>query len=506
MEVVTYQAPEWLTEDELVELGMVDEPAPALRAKLERLLATPVISNEAYGRGAQPRRPTHPRLGTCLRVAFWNIAQGGRFDEIRWAFHEPEEFIRRIARNALPRRRRRALVEALQQLRTVDLLILNEVDLGLPRSGYRDVARELASVLDMNYAFGVEFVEISPRALDMRPVSSYVRSSVSNGAGDHRTHRPEDETRRLRGLHGNAVLSRYPIRNARVLRFAHQGYDWYAQEKELFSCLPLPDPSPQSARPYWRAMSYCQLRRGGRMALIVEIEVPDLPERRVTVVATHLETRARPVVRRQQMCELLAELHEVTHPVILAGDLNTTGRDATPGAIHQHLLRLMASGEWWSRIAPKVGPALGWMSDFLRGLSHAWLIERDPTHPGVFQNNEERGLFQEVERFRFRDGRCFDFRGDSDRSVNQMTGWLANSNQRSRYGFVPTSESPLAWGPIGRRKLDWMLVKPYIGDPHDVLASYRFAPHFGRTLSALNAGARLSDHHPITVDLPLNEP
>lgn len=506
MRVVTYQAPEWLTAEELIELGMVDEPPPALQAKLENLLTTPVISNEAYQQGARPLRPTHPRLGPVLRVAFWNIAQGVRFDEMRWALSEPAEFIRRAERNRLPGRRREALAEALQLLRAVDLLILNEVDLGLPRSGCRDVAREFAGVLNMNYAFGVEFVEVSLQAIDVHPSLPPLSPLIANGVGDHQTDRLKAETRQLRALHGNAVLSRYPIRSARILRFAHQGYDWYAQEKELFSCLPLPGPSPQSATPFWRAMSYCQLRRGGRMALIVEIEVPDLPERRVTVVATHLETRARPFIRRLQMRELLAELYHVTHPVILAGDLNTTGRDATPGAIHRYLLRLVASGEWWSRIAPRVGPALGWVHDLLRGFSHLWLVERDPTHPGVLGNNEEHGLFQEVEHFRFRDGRCFDFRGDGDRSANRMTGRLANSNQRSMCGFVPTSESPGAWGPIGRRKLDWILVKPYIRDPHDSLGSYRFAPHFGRTLGELNARLRLSDHHPMTVDLPLSEP
>jgi hypothetical protein len=38
--------------------------------------------------------------------------------------------------------------------------------------------------------------------------------------------------------------------------------------------------------------------------------------------------------------------------------------------------------------------------------------------------------------------------------------------------------------------------------------SYRFAPHFGRTLKELNYGIpdRISDHSPITLDLPLNEP
>jgi len=44
--------------------------------------------------------------------------------------------------------------------RDADLILLNEVDLGTKRTDYRDVARELAHALGMNYVFGVEFVEV----------------------------------------------------------------------------------------------------------------------------------------------------------------------------------------------------------------------------------------------------------------------------------------------------------------------------------------------------------
>lgn len=37
---------------------------------------------------------------------------------------------------------------------------MNEVDLGLKRTEYRDVARNLARALGMNNVFGVEFVEV----------------------------------------------------------------------------------------------------------------------------------------------------------------------------------------------------------------------------------------------------------------------------------------------------------------------------------------------------------
>ena len=38
---------------------------------------------------------------------------------------------------------------------------------------------------------------------------------------------------RILGLHGTAILSRFPLRNVRVVRFANQGHDWYADEKRV---------------------------------------------------------------------------------------------------------------------------------------------------------------------------------------------------------------------------------------------------------------------------------
>lgn len=48
----------------------------------------------------------------------------------------------------------------LDLLRSADVIILNEVDLGMKRTQYFDVARDLAQALHFNYAYGVEFVEL----------------------------------------------------------------------------------------------------------------------------------------------------------------------------------------------------------------------------------------------------------------------------------------------------------------------------------------------------------
>jgi endonuclease/exonuclease/phosphatase (EEP) superfamily protein YafD len=59
-------------------------------------------------------------------------------------------------------------------------------------------------------------------------------------------------------------------------------------------------------------------------ASAMDLDVPEAPGQRLTVAATHLENRTKPKVRRQQMGELLKEIHDIPNPVV-GGDLNTTG-------------------------------------------------------------------------------------------------------------------------------------------------------------------------------------
>jgi hypothetical protein len=53
-------------------------------------------------------------------------------------------------------------IEALQ---AADVWVLNEVDWGVKRTQYREVVRELANTLHMNWAYGVEFLEIDSKQL-----------------------------------------------------------------------------------------------------------------------------------------------------------------------------------------------------------------------------------------------------------------------------------------------------------------------------------------------------
>jgi hypothetical protein len=136
----------------------------------------------------------------------------------------------------------------------------------------------------------------------------------------------------------------------------------------------------------------------------------------------------------------------------------------------------------------------------------------DPTSANIpgFSANLERGLFSTLERFRFEDGKAFDFRGMPQRTSNEKGGTLADSNQRLAKGFAPTFVAELMWGKvrIAKYKLDWIFVKSELESPRDKKGSYVLAPHFARTLSDLNNSLPepISDHSPMTVDLPFHEP
>lgn len=171
-----------------------------------------------------------------VRVVSWNIAQGARFERVRDALVGME----------------------------ADIYLLQEVDMSVRRSDYRNVAKDLAEALGMNWVFGGEFQEIG------------------------------QARRNVPAITGQAVLSRYPIRNALALPFENQ------------------------AELRWR-LDPLQPRRGGRMALRAE-------SAGLLLYNTHIESARNDHFRYKQVEEvmydhLLSERSSL--PVVLAGDLNT---------------------------------------------------------------------------------------------------------------------------------------------------------------------------------------
>ena len=111
--------------------------------------------------GGGPHRPSVDGIGPVLRVASWNIERGSNFDLIKLALSDPEGFKKAaLERGALDAGKQMKIEQQLRTLRDADIIVLNEVDLGMKRTDYRDVTRDLAHALGMNYVFGVEFVEV----------------------------------------------------------------------------------------------------------------------------------------------------------------------------------------------------------------------------------------------------------------------------------------------------------------------------------------------------------
>ncbi|MBV8632183.1 MAG: hypothetical protein JOZ83_14745, partial [Silvibacterium sp.] len=325
---VRFSKPNTLTFDELVQLEKnATAPAP-LAKKVQKLVTTPFISNEAFYDGAKPKRPSSPELGPYLRAVMWNIERGIQFDEIRIALTQPDRFNSLLPDGKDPKEKPlgpdglRTVKQQLDVLQAADLFILDEADNGVTRTEYRDVARDLAQALKMNYAYGVEFLEVDPLNLGLEKVEMEDKEAQA----DIQRSFDVDKSRYL-GMHGTAVLSRYPIKKA-TLRPLQVCYDWYAGEKKEISQLEAG--RRKSANLVFMERITREVRRGGRTTLIVELAVPESPTGAVTVVAPHLENKCKPECRARQALQILEWIKDDPNPVIIGGDLNTTGSDNAP--------------------------------------------------------------------------------------------------------------------------------------------------------------------------------
>lgn len=498
--------PQLLTYNELVQLYEQNPPPDALRKNLSTLLSTPFVSNSASARGVKPVKPRDPRLGKFMRVALWNIERGIEFDAIRWAFKDSNRFASMLDKKKYPRgsRERNQVIAQSRILQQADVIVLNEVDWGVKRSGYRNVAAALAAELRMNYAFGVEFLEIDSISLG---IEKFEEASPEDRA--EFTKRIKVDPTRYRGMHGTAILSRYTLENVRLIPFDNQGYDWYKEEKE--GVTRIEEGKRTIGEKVFLEKVTREVRRGGRTTLIADITDPELPGGKVTIVAAHLENRTKPENRVKQLEELLSQIKDIPNPVVMAGDMNTTTKDMTPTSIGREIRKRLGSEKFWITQGIKYATGVGILLDAVTGSISLTRTQADPTVRNIrfVAENPEAKFFDTLEGFRFSDGGAFDFRGARNRSTGSHTKTLANSNERDSKGFVTTYEVSRTIGPVGKYKLDWIFVKPpALKDPEDDGQPFRFAPHFGRTLKDLNYSLedRISDHNPMTVDLPFEEP
>ena len=90
-------------------------------------------------------------------------------------------------------------LESTELLKDADVIILNEMDIGMARSDQQHTTRLMAYYLGMNYAWGLEFVELT---LGDQGDRDNIHSSEQN----------------FHGLHGNAILSKCKISNTTIFR------------------------------------------------------------------------------------------------------------------------------------------------------------------------------------------------------------------------------------------------------------------------------------------------
>ncbi len=181
------------------------------------------------------------------RAAAWNIERGKRFEALV------------------------GVVDAEPLLRGADFLLLTEVDIGMGRSGNRNIARALAERLGMGYVFANYHLVLAP------------------GDSAEREHGVANTL----ALHGCALLSRYPIRSFAAVELPEFTDKFHALEKRL----------------------------GSKRGLLCEVMLPDGP---LLIAVVHLDPFAPPPHRARQMRAVVAAIEATRLPrVLLGGDLNT---------------------------------------------------------------------------------------------------------------------------------------------------------------------------------------
>jgi endonuclease/exonuclease/phosphatase family metal-dependent hydrolase len=197
------------------------------------------------GESAAPR----PAVREAVRAVAWNVERGKQFDNL----------LRALTQDAL--------------LRGADLLLLTELDLGMARTGNRFVARDLARALGMNFAFAPCYV------------------ALNKGSGLESTAKGEN----AEALHGNAILSRHPLRNAHSLALPNGKDKMRGREKRL----------------------------GSQRAVVADVEHASGHFRAVSL---HLDAHSTQRHRLRQMRVLLDHLETLSPrlPVVVGGDWNTS--------------------------------------------------------------------------------------------------------------------------------------------------------------------------------------
>lgn len=328
------------------------------------------------------------------RAVGWNIERGMHFDGILgYLKNHPE-------------------------LSTADLLYLTETDIGMARSENRNVARELALELNMNYFFAPSYL-------------NFCKGNLTEA------HVDGDNTL---GLHGNAILSRYPLENLRAVPLMNCKDKMRGHEKRV----------------------------GGQKTLIVDVL---FPARKVKAVLAHLDAHSSQRQRAAQMRSVLSALKDVTSPILIGGDWNTS----TYNARHAFFAFL----GFWNKV--------------FRGVDY--VIDEHYPYPYRFF---DRFLFRELEREEF------DYLDFNEIGVGTFHYDVEDINgNRLVREVVPEWCRRVMVNTLARHggkvslKLDW-----FAGRGLSVATDQGASPP--KVIPGLKSGgSRVSDHDPILVDIEI---
>lgn len=205
----------------------------------------------------------------------------------------PHHFFKAITWNLERGKNFEAILEVFKttlQFQNVDFFFLTEVDWGMARSGNRNIAGDLGKELGY-YAY------FAP---------SYFNLTQGHGSERH------VEGKNLYGLHGKAILSKYPLENLKSIGMPNATNKLKSKESRL----------------------------GEKRALLGDFKWKDS---KITLACAHLDAFSSPKTRMLQLRKIV-EACAFESCVLMAGDWNTNSINSTSGPtlfksmIHQLLI------------------------------------------------------------------------------------------------------------------------------------------------------------------------